>query len=351
MIIIEFSVLLLTNQLNRFNCNEAHSHGCPTSEFGELIFKRRFRQEFFFLDGFLYFFILQLNMPMNSNPSPSMEIKTIDDYKLQNDQYWTIIEKQRVIIKTMQKSLNHLTNENELLTKRNKELESSISSHSVISTSNSNNLSHHLLPTEATTTTTTTTTAAATLATPIVPPRSPYRINHNHGTHPLDAGTDIPKRPPVLKLAVSNHAQFQNREIDQPIGQKKTKSKVNHKRNHSQSNNNSNSINNSNNLNIPIMSKSKSEPSTPAHPRTPRYDSLHNFELENVTSPTTTTILRNLSNINVKIIASIINTNKKGFTIGILQKEDDREIWRIEKSLSDLISLDTNVKFWFCSFN
>ena len=273
---------------------------------------------------------------MNCNSSPSMETKTIDDYKLQNDQYWTIIEKQRMIIKTMQKSLNQLTNEKDILTKRNKELESSIGNHLAIPLPSSDNSSQHLLSTETPTTTTT------TLATPIVPPRSPYRINHNHSTHPLDTGTDLPKRPPVLKLAMSNHAQVQNREIDQPIGQKKAKSKVNHKRNHSQTSNNSN---NSNNLNIPTMSKSKSEPSTPAHPRTPRYDSLHNFELENVTTPTTTAILRNLSNINVKIIASIINTTEKGFTIGILQKEGDREIWRVEKSLSDLINLDSNVKF------
>ncbi|KAK4510557.1 uncharacterized protein ATC70_004988 [Mucor velutinosus] len=278
-------------------------------------------------------------MPMNTiaSPAASIEMRTIDDYKTQNDQYWTIIEKQRLIIKTMQKSLNQLTSENEMLIKKNKELESSIK--------NTGNSASTPLSMEATTATSTAT--ATTLAsTPAVPPRSPYRINHNHSNHPLDASVDLPKRPPVLKLAMSNHAHFQNRAADQPASTtKKTRSKVQHKRNHSQTSNQpSNSA--TSNLNIPVMSKSKSEPSTPAQPRTPRYDSLHNNHPldSHVATPTTATaILRNLSNVNVKVISSI-NTNEKGFTIGILQKEDDREIWRIEKSLSDLMSLDSNLK-------
>lgn len=280
-------------------------------------------------------------MPMNSTASSasSIEMRTIDDYKIQNDQYWTIIEKQRLIIKTMQKSLNQLTSENEMLAKRNKELESS-------NKTSSNSASPTLSTAAATATSTATATASA--STPAVPPRSPYRINHNHSTHPLDTSTDLPKRPPVLKLAMSNHAHFQNRAADQSTSTtKKARSKVQHKRNHSQTSNQPSNNTNSN-LNIPVMSKSKSEPSTPAHPRTPRYDSLHNnSQLDShVATPTTATaILRNLSNINVKVIASI-NTNEKGFTIGILQKEDDREIWRIEKSLSDLMSLDSNVSFW-----
>ncbi|EPB88703.1 hypothetical protein HMPREF1544_04462 [Mucor circinelloides 1006PhL] len=264
-------------------------------------------------------------------------MRTIDDYKIQNDEYWTIIEKQRLIIKTMQKSLNQLTNENEMLARRNKELESSFK--------NMSNSTLHPLSTE-TPIATSIATATASISTPVVPPRSPFRINHNHSNHPLDTNNDLPKRPPVLKLAMSNHAHFQNREADQSTSTtKKARSKVQHKRNHSQtSSQHSNSTND--NLNIPAMSKSKSEPSTPAHPRTPRYDSLHNINQldSHVASPTTATaILRNLSNINVKIIASI-NTSEKGFIIGILQKEDGREIWRIEKSLSDLISLDSNLK-------
>lgn len=277
-------------------------------------------------------------MPKNATASstPSIEMRTIDDYKIQNGQYWTIIEKQRLIIKTMQKSLNQLTSENEMLAKRNKELESSFKN------------SSPPLSVEGTTATSTA-TATTSSSTPAVPPRSPYRINHNHSNHPLDTSPDLPKRPPVLKLAMSNHAQFQNRAVDPPAGStaKKPRSKVQHKRNHSQTSNQPNNSASSN-LNIPVMSKSKSEPSTPAHPRTPRYDSLHsNHPLDShVATPTTATaILRNLSNIHVKVIASI-NTHEKGFTIGILQKEDGREIWRIEKSLSDLVSLDSNVSFW-----
>ncbi|GAN11594.1 hypothetical protein MAM1_0734c11167 [Mucor ambiguus] len=269
--------------------------------------------------------------------APSIEMKTIDDYKIQNDQYWIIIEKQRLIIKAMQKSLNQLTSENERLVKRNKELESSIK-----------DSSHSASPSPSTEPTTATSTATATTSasTPAVPPRSPYRINHNYSNRPSDTSTDLPKRPPVLKLAMSNHAQFQNRAADQPTSTaKKTSSKAQHKRNLSQTSNQpSNSANSK--LNIPVMSKSKSEPSTPAHPRTPRYDSLHNNHPldSHVATPTTATaILRNLSNINVKVIASI-NTNEKGFIIGILQKEDGQEIWRIEKSLSDLMSLDSNLK-------
>ncbi|KAI8643479.1 hypothetical protein BD408DRAFT_442510 [Parasitella parasitica] len=259
----------------------------------------------------------------------------IDDYKQKNDQYWKIIEKQRLIIETLQKSLDQVTKENDILTKRNRKLELSIGNDTVPSLSKLDRLLQQPFSTgiaSAALITTATTT-------PTVPPKSPFRANHHQITiHPLDVTSRLSKRPPVLELAMSNHTHFQRKDMSQAATTTSNKAnKAQHKRNHSQSSNHDN-------LNISVLYKSKSEPSTPAYPRTPRYDSLYNSQLEHAATPTTpTTILRNLSNINVKTIASR-KTNEKRFRFAVFQEDKDREIWKIEKSLSDMISLDLNLK-------
>lgn len=118
-----YPMLLQTNQLTKCACNGIINAwlSYPSTVFGEQKKKKHLYifDNFFSLrslDGFLFHFLTLFhifwdNMPMNSTASSasSIEMRTIDDYKIQNDQYWTIIEKQRLIIKTMQKSLNQLT--------------------------------------------------------------------------------------------------------------------------------------------------------------------------------------------------------------------------------------------------
>ncbi|KAI8373601.1 RhoGAP domain protein [Choanephora cucurbitarum] len=56
-----------------------------------------------------------------------------------------------------------------------------------------------------------------------------------------------------------------------------------------------------------------------------------------------------MSDVNVKVMSYSIKTCHRGreasvFTIGLFRKEDSAEIWRVEKSLSDLILLDSTLK-------
>lgn len=96
--------------------------------------------------------------------------------------------------------------------------------------------------------------------------------------------------------------------------------------------------------------KSKSEPSTPVKPRTPRYDSLMacGAQTSSDRNMLETTILSNLSNISVKIINSSLQLDEKGkdvyvYTISIIQKHDSAEVWRIQKTFQDLLVLDAKV--------
>lgn len=332
------------------------------------------------------------------------ETMYLEEVKQQNEQYWKIIEKQRTIIHTLQKSLSNLTSENEYLIKRNRELEDAAP---VIPVVDSAGVTLHP-----------TTIEIASNATPVPPPRSPYRVNQgttqnahdtngnvkfgqNNTAHTL---VDVPKRPPFLKLAKSNHSplysravkdvntnEFLNKDyqitpgkiasnpssplsiistgsssvgnrpsfesIDSP-GKQMTPTKasaspkispVSSDRGHHHNN-----ILQRNDKNAHgITSSNPSEPSTPIIPRTPRFDSLMTRDAHAEVPPTT---LSNLSNIRVQVISSSVATDEKGkeysvFVIGILD-DLDHEIWRVQKTLADIFHLDAKVysRFSACMF-
>jgi hypothetical protein len=244
--------------------------------------------------------------------------------------------------------------------------------------------------------------------TPVPPPRSPYRVNHYNQHQQHDKQTpvvDLPKRPPVLKLAVSNHSSLYSRTtaagtVDRDylispgrvVGSnpssplsltsagsssidnrpsfevcsdysykystpRRSSSSPTHRtivavttinenqeypRRNRRDSAHQYESNSNGHLDIVNNSNSKSEPSTPV-PRTPRFDSLMpNHE---------PTVLSNLSNIQVKVVSSSVNTDEKGkeypvFVIGIEQKDGlHNEIWRIEKSLADMNQLDAKVNY------
>ncbi|KAI7903350.1 uncharacterized protein BX663DRAFT_508315 [Cokeromyces recurvatus] len=342
---------------------------------------------------------------------------TTDEYKQQNDQYWKIIEQQRMIIKTLQGSLAQLTNENEMLTKRNKELKNLIPASTSFNCTT--NVVHPL------------TEISQASETPALPPRSPYRNSH----YPVN---DSQKRPPVLKLVMSNHYRISNSnkdasenttspgvyphqtssipsspnsqassggscvlnsdkaglEIDPSTNRNVRRSSLppneylNSLNNNNNTNNNTTTINNNNNnadINNNNNNNNNTSTTLPQHDLagtlscphtlskiTTRKDSLpKNFDaslLKNSTEPSTSihsgfqhqetneklmvdnsNILTNLSNVYIKIISSNVDTDKKGleafsFLIGILQKDDGTEIWKIEKTLADLVRLDKNLK-------
>jgi hypothetical protein len=343
-------------------------------------------------------------------------IQTIQEFKQQNDHYWKIIEKQRLIIQTLQKTLANLSNENEYLLKRNKQLEcSSFTAATVHRTPgfDSAHVTHHHplaeISVETNNATTSAIAAPATVAevaavanTPVPPPRSPYRVNH-HNQHEKPP-VDLPKRPPVLKLAMSNHSSLYSRAnnstttvVDRDYlispGNRKNGNLSNPSSPLSTTSAGSSSLENrpsfetysdnsskystpcrssispnhqneqegyksakrgsanqyepsgKNYLDVMEHNNSKSEPATPV-PRTPRFDSLMTHE--------DSTFLSNLSNIHVSVISSSIGNDKKGkeapvFIIGIQQNDDlKNEIWRIEKSLTDILHLDTNVRICIC---
>lgn len=365
--------------------------------------------------------------------SPAWEIQAITDYKQQNEQYWKIIEKQRAIIKSLQQSVAQLKSDNEVLIKKNNELEAikpvveaapgsdstNVTHHTITEMSAKKELSHKkegpLRPTLM---------AGSTL--PVPPPRSPFRVNHsssNERVHPLDCSTtnnsnqtqnlmDLPKRPPVLKLTVSNHTMLQPRPMNHAdlLGRdyliSPGKQTSNHPSNPSSPRSVTSAASSSNDRpsfdsdysstcstkythafsasipsparsettghkhmmdypSSPIISskrtsdqhmdtvtgtKSKSEPSTPVKPRTPRYDSLMacGAQTSSDRNMLETTILSNLSNISVKIINSSLQLDEKGkdvyvYTISIIQKHDSAEVWRIQKTFQDLLVLDAKV--------
>ncbi|KAI9478079.1 MAG: hypothetical protein EXX96DRAFT_504273 [Benjaminiella poitrasii] len=244
-----------------------------------------------------------------------------------------------------------LANENELLTKRNKELEALTPAAAGL---DSINVTHPLA---------TSAEIPPVLETPALPPRSPYRINH-HSSTTTTALTDLPKRPPVLKLAMSNYSRIKEQgtaaeatvefnSLSQQIPSNPTSPR-------SATSGSSLTIDRQQQFfeldpttnrfvrRSSSTTNCKSEPSTPAHPRTPRYDSLlqDSTELQSIAN---STVLSNLSGVYVKIISSTTNADRKGleafsFLIGVLQKDDGAEIWRIEKTLADLISLDKSLK-------
>lgn len=332
----------------------------------------------------------------------SNEIQTIQEFKQQNDHYWKIIERQRLIIQTLQKTVDNLSNENEFLVKRNKELESSMTKPQAIYPTpgfdSSAHVTHHLLTAEISVETNNNNNSAAapaaTTITPIPPPRSPYRVNHHNQQHEKGL-LEMPKRPPVLKLATSNHSPLYSRGINAVTmvdrdylispGQRNTgcasnpssplsatsagsstldnrpsfelysdyssrtstprRSSMSPNHQHEEDNGStkrkSAESNNKKHLDILEHKAGKSEPATPV-PRTPRFDSLMTRD--------DTTVLSNLAKIQVNVISSSIGTDEKGrdvpvFTIGIQQKDTLNEIWRIEKSLTDIMHLDTNVRY------
>lgn len=263
-------------------------------------------------------------------------METLQDFKQQSEQYWKIIEKQRKIIQSLQKTLTSLTTENEQLTKKNKELEAYNPKLDVKS------VTHHSLSVETNI--------------PVLPPRSPYRVHQEQ-----------PKRPPVLSLSLSNHrkassplspqsttssASFEYPSITSPKRGTTRRSSVSpsgttsrHKKRESQHER-------------IIMKASKSEPCTPVKPCTPRFDSLMMPQQNETNNPP---VLTNLSNIRVKVISSsnYIDGKKKEFPlfiIGVIQKKENYEIWRIEKNLMDILNLDSQVRmnyFYYvlCHFN
>lgn len=322
------------------------------------------------------------------------ETMYLEEVKQQNEQYWKIIEKQRTIIHTLQKSLSTLTSENEYLIKRNRELEDAAP---VIPVVDSAGVTLHP-----------TTIETASNTTPVPPPRSPYRVNQGttHNAHDTNGGVksgqnntvhalvDIPKRPPFLKLAKSNHSplysravkdvntnEFSNKDyqitpgkiasnpssplsltstgsssvgnrpsfesIDSP-GKQMTPTKastspkispITNDRSHHRNN-----ISHDKNVHG-VTSNNLSEPSTPIKPRTPRFDSLMTRNGYTEAPPAT---LSNLSNIRVRVVSSSVATDEKGkeysvFVIGILD-DLDHEIWRVQKSLADIFHLDTKLK-------
>jgi hypothetical protein len=326
--------------------------------------------------------------------NPTWEIQTITDYKQQNEQYLKIIEKQRAIIKSLQQSVTQLSNENEALVKKNKELEASkpvglpgfdstnVTHQTITEITAKKELSYRKEAVAMVT--------ASTL--PVPPPRSPYRVNQT-SVHPLDcsrnnnqAVVDLPKRPPVLKLAVSNHALLQSRSAkdtadivsqdylnspnkqipSNPSSPHSSISSTNDRPSFDSDHSSTSSTKYSAQASIPSPArsetighavdtvtaiKSKSEPSTPVKPRTPRYDSLMT-QSSSDKSMLETAILSNLSSISVKVLHSSLEIDEKGkdtyvYTIGIIQKSDSSEIWRIQKTLQDLLVLDAKVRYNF----
>ncbi|RCI04691.1 hypothetical protein CU098_012393, partial [Rhizopus stolonifer] len=236
------------------------------------------------------------------------------------------------------------------------------------------------------------------LSTPVPPPKSPYRSNYD-SKHKIPA-FPMPKRPPVLKLTKSNYTSLHSNMLD--IHKENLDSSVLISPHYPQNDDNpsnpssptSTTSSSSAGMNTPLLdldgqlstsphkehnaytmdqkvlkhfslsktqhnnkhsqrepvrhstqnTKSKSEPSTPVRPRNPRYDSL----MTNNTVPSVDSI-RQLSDINVNMISYSIKTCHRGreasvFTIGVCKKNDSTEMWKIEKSLSDLVNLDSRLK-------
>lgn len=221
----------------------------------------------------------------------------LQDFKEQNDQYWKIIEKQRKIIQTLQKTVTQLNAENEHLVKKNKEYLTQLDS-----------VVHHPL-------------SVLEPNLPVPPPRSPYRVHHEQ------------KRPPVLQLKTSNYRVVT---IPSPPNSRRSSLSPNGKKRESQLEKHI------------ILKSSKSEPSTPNKPCTPRFESLMMPNQNETKFP----VLSNLSHLRFDVVNSSIHIDEKGkevplFTIVIIQQKGNYEIWRIEKNLNDFLNLDAHVSFFF----
>lgn len=221
----------------------------------------------------------------------------LQHFKEQNNHYLKVIEKQRKVIHNLQKTVAQLTAENDYLAKKNKEYLTQFDS-----------VAHHPL-------------SVIESNLPVPPPRSPYRVHKEQ------------KRPPVLQLKTSNHRvsadplpPISRRSSLSPKGKSRLSQLDKHK----------------------ILKSSKSEPSTPIKPCTPRFESLMMSDRSEIITP----VLSNLSNLQFNVVNSSIHIDDKGkevplFTIGIIQRKENFEIWRIEKNLNDFLKLDAHVRLYF----
>lgn len=269
-----------------------------------------------------------------------MTLYTIEEYKKENEQYQKIIDKQRVTIKTLRSSITHLINENELLMKRNKELE--------VLSAQSIDYEHN--------------NTSSIKSIPVPPPRSPFRNNIN--SQDKSPSHQFQKRPPVLNLVKSNHSLHQQLDPvknDYPISPSRYNTSSSPSSSTSTSSSDRQSIESDpfyltspkhheyspsspKYKDIPTITldqhlhPSKSEPTTPSVPRTPRIDSLPQLDKNN------------LSNINIKVIHFDVDRHKKAswndhhFLVAVIHKENNHEMWRVEKSFNDLIYLDAKVR-------
>ena len=331
-----------------------------------------------------------------------------EDYKVKSEEYLEVIEAQKVIIKRLQKSIVSLKRKNEDLEKQNRELQGSYTNTPHLDNSvvppQSDVLQHPLDQQTLHVSESHHATPNASKSTPILPPKSPYRQNHELKPSKPNA----PRRPPFLKLANSNYTSLHSNVLDiqkeqletnttlssvyQPLNPASDPSSPSSSASSSSTDNSPLSDHNhlSSSLpkfdsnvhptelvspryssvpksqvnrqmpkepvrhstnSTPYMNKSKSEPSTPVKPRTPRFDSLLSKRFP---APTTADNKTQMADVNVKVMSYSLKTCHRGreasvFTIGLFRKEDSAEIWRVEKSLSDLILLDSTVGLSFKS--
>ncbi|KAI8329100.1 hypothetical protein BD560DRAFT_451646 [Blakeslea trispora] len=329
-----------------------------------------------------------------------------EDYKMKSEQYLEVIEAQKLIIKRLQKSVVVLKRKNEVLEKQNRELQKSYTNTSQFDNGLVSHQQHqsevlqHPLDQQTLNINEAVSSVAPTTSksTPILPPKSPFRQNHE-AIQKLPKPSS-PRRPPVLKLAKSNYtslhqniSDIQKQQLEtnaitspvyQPFNNALSDPSLSSSSTSSSSAGNSplleSDVQLSNSLpkhvsnglvsprysaapksqvsrqvqreplrhstnSTPYMNESKSEPSTPVKPRTPRFDSLLASGFQSLAAENKTQV----PDVNVKVVSYSLKTCHRGreasvFTIGLFRKEDSTEVWRVEKSLSDLILLDSSLK-------
>ncbi|KAG1443065.1 hypothetical protein G6F56_010810 [Rhizopus delemar] len=223
----------------------------------------------------------------------------ITHLRSQNDQLWKIIEKQRVMIQTLQKENARLSADRDGLTDKLESLEREngckqrvtsllISPQTLEEMAETQELTPNETPTS-----------------PMPPPRSPYR--------PLKPENDLDS--PILTPSKSSSSSVDKRQSSTVRGRSKRESA--------------------------IYSRSLSQ---------------HSTKNKNASSPNLTYHEKsqdrlNMTNIQLKLVGSTIKSNDKGkeviafiISIGSPHQDEFEEKWRVEKLYSDFLTLDSKLK-------
>ncbi|KAL0094008.1 hypothetical protein F4703DRAFT_1768648 [Phycomyces blakesleeanus] len=283
------------------------------------------------------------------------------DFAAQNDQLWKIIEKQRLIIQNLQKSLVKVTAERDNLLKksRNHDLDDELTSTIIPEVDNNH---HHIDNLERSSLSSSSESlqqpatypefSEAILLGPVPPPRSPYRQNSSKDVHNSTIlHPNTPSAPaPLAAYALPSPMPFMSPEVHGTSVVQHNSSVDEDRFNRTQPNEFRRDFDGETLVStsgIILSPTAMSVPITTAASMAAM--------AKTVTKPLPKNpFFSNMAGISVKVVGSSIKTNEKGkeavyFIIAVIKTPDfssstSEELWRVEKQHSDIVTLDSQLK-------